>query len=106
MHIFTCSTSLLSGQIKPFQDLNYESLDRLKPRQWLNDELVLTGIRYALLFLNTSVFSNIQSDWAVATVLADNPNHPPIHVMHNQFYTKLRCVPAFETFFVVDHYFQ
>jgi hypothetical protein len=56
LDLFTCSTSPLVGQIRPFMDLKYQSLERLAPTRWLNDELVITGIRSALLLMFATIF--------------------------------------------------
>ena len=38
------------GHIPPFHDMTYQALYRLSPGEWLNDDIVTTGLRYALLF--------------------------------------------------------
>jgi hypothetical protein len=46
----TSDTRDPTTRIDPFKDLRYQDLVRLKPKGWLNDELVMAGIKYASFF--------------------------------------------------------
>lgn len=87
----TCSYSLeMSYPLHCFPDLSSDMLKRLAPGQWLNGELVLTGLKYVIYFFFYFLHSLFHIRyWCVPELLKTHSDHPPVHVMSNYFFPAL-----------------
>lgn len=86
------------GAIPNLPDLHYDKIGRLLPGRMLDDELIITGLKWVFhtFFLCSAFFLRIcwsaTRHWCVPQVMAKHPHHPSIYVMETFFYSKLSFV--------------
>jgi hypothetical protein len=71
-----------------FEELTYGDLARLKPKQWLNGELVLTGIKFVFYPYSPFIWlNNGPRDWLLKE---HSRAEQPIKVFNTYFFSSLR----------------